>query len=516
MHRSYPEARGHAGNLGSLLSAHAASDKPAIIDLAQPDAPRRVTYRELDAACNAVARGLERSAVRPGDRIAVLSLNRWEFVAVILGAMRAGVVPVPINVKLAAESVAYIVGDSGARLVFTEPQLRHLVPGELPVVEFGGTSAERYEGFVDEGPYRAFEPQPDSVAIQPYTSGSTGRPKGVLLSHHGQNWSRLVLVYTRNTTERDVILVAAPLYHKNALNAIKQGLTAGATLPLMPQFNVDRYIDAIGHYRCTVISGVPTMMSMVLARRERLAQIDTSAVRTIMMGSAPSSPQLVSELKKHFPNAEPLVVYGVTEGGPVPLGPDLTGRPRPPGSIGVPYPGTEARLVDGPGPNEGELVLRNPGVLLGYHNLPAETAKRLRDGWYHTGDICRRDDDGFYYFVGRTDDMFVCGGENIFPIEVEQLLERHPAVHQAYVLPFAHEVKGQVPYAFVVLRPGMHASEDDLKQFALAHGPAYQHPRRVYFLQQLPLAGTNKIDQQRLRLWVADGTLDNSKAQETK
>ena len=170
----------------------------------------------------------------------------------------------------------------------------------------------------------------------------------------------------------------------------------------------------------------------------------------------------------------------------------------------MPYRGTEAKLVGGANDDEGELVVRNPGVLLAYHNLPEETAKRVRDGWYYTGDVCRRDADGFYYFVGRTDDMFVCGGENIFPIEVETLLERHPAVHQAYVLPFEHELKGQVPYAFVVPRRGANVTEDELKQFALANGPAYQHPRRVFFLEQLPLAGTNKIDQQKLRRWAAE------------
>ncbi|MGE5524351.1 MAG: class I adenylate-forming enzyme family protein, partial [Rhodospirillaceae bacterium] len=475
MNSSYPEARGYAGNLGLLFSAHAEKEKPAIVDL-RGDAPRSVSYRALDAACNAVARGLERAGCRAGERIGVLSLNRWEFVAVVLGAMRAGVVPVPINVKLPADTVAYIVHDAGAKLVFTEAPLRRLVPADCRVVEFGETGTGGFDAFLDPGPYTAFEPGPDSVAIQPYTSGSTGRPKGVLLTHYGQNWSRRILVYTRNTTDRDVILVAAPLYHKNALNAIKQGLTAGATLPLLPQFHVERYLDAIDRYRCTVISGVPTMMSMLLARHDVLAKIDTASVRTIMMGSAPSSPQLIQQLKAHFPHAEPLVVYGVTEGGPVPLGPDLTGRPRPPGSIGVPYPGTQAKLVGGPSDDEGELVLKNPGILLGYHNLPQETAKRLRDGWYYTGDVCRRDKDGFYYFVGRTDDMFVSGGENIFPIEVEQVLERHPAVHQAYVLPFAHELKGQVPYAFVVLRAGQHASADELKQHVLQHAPAYMHP----------------------------------------
>jgi long-chain acyl-CoA synthetase len=147
----------------------------------------------------------------------------------------------------------------------------------------------------------------------------------------------------------------------------------------------------------------------------------------------------------------------------------------------------------------------NPGNLLGYHNLPDETAKRLRDGWYYTGDVCRRDADGFYWFVGRTDDMFVSGGENIFPGEVEALLQRHPAVHQALVMPFDHELKGQVPYAFVVPRSGVTVSEDELKQYALANGPAYQHPRRVFILDQLPLSGTNKVDREQLRRLVAGG-----------
>jgi len=500
---SQPEPRGYSGNLGLLFAHHAQSERPAIIELRDPDKPRPVSFHELDAVCNAVARGLVRAGLKPGDRIGILSLNRAEFVSTLLGAMRAGVVPVPVNVKLAADAVAFILNDAGARVAFAEPDAKRLIPAGLRVVEYGGD----YERFLDPGPFKAFEPKSDSVAIQPYTSGSTGRPKGVLLTHYGQNWSRRILAYTRATTEKDVILVAAPLYHKNALNAIKQGLTAGATLPLMPQFDIERYIEAIGRYRCTVISGVPTMMAMMLTRKDQLAGIDKTSVRTIMMGSAPSSPQLITELRAQFPNAEPLVVYGVTEGGPVPLGPHPEGKPRPIGSLGVPYAGTEASLVSGPGPNEGELVLKNPGNLLGYHNLPEETAKRLRDGWYYTGDVCRRDSEGFYYFVGRTDDMFVSGGENIYPGEVEALLQRHPAVHQALVMPFDHELKGQVPYAFVVARAGASVTEDELKQFALANGPAYQHPRRVFFLKELPLAGTNKIDRERLRNWVAEGAI---------
>ena len=510
-----PEPHGYAGNLGLLFAEHAAETRTALVDLHDRESPREISFRELDALCNAVARGLVRSGLAPGERIAILSLNRHEFVATLLGAMRAGIVPVPINIKVAPDAVRFIVEDAGAKAIFVEPALRHLCPGGIETIVYGGHDGDAFDRFLDPGPFTAIEPGPDTVAIQPYTSGSTGRPKGVLLTHFGQNWSRLILAHTRRTSAADVILVAAPLYHKNALNAIKQGLTAGAKLALLPQFNVERYIDAIGRYRATVISGVPTMMSMVLARKDLLERTETASVRTVMMGSAPSSKQLLAQVKSVFTNAEPLVVYGVTEGGPVPLGPHPDGKPRPPGSIGVPYAGTEAKLAGEAGDREGELAVRNPGILIGYHNLPQESAKRIRDGWYYTGDICRRDAEGFYYFVGRNDDMFVCGGENIFPIEVQTLLENHPAVHQAYVMAFDHELKGQVPYAFVVLRAGAAASEEDLKQFALANGPAYQHPRRVFFLDHLPLAGTNKIDQQALRAWAAKSAAPSSVRSDT-
>ena len=175
--------------------------------------------------------------------------------------------------------------------MFSEPALRKLCPPGCASSNSDGAGGDAFERFLDPGHFAAFEPAPDSIAVQPYTSGSTGRPKGVLLTHYGQNWSRRILAHTRGTHRGDVILVAAPLYHKNALNAIKQGLTAGAMLPLLPQFNVERYIDAIGRYHCTVISGVPTMMSMVLARERPPGRTDISSVRTVMMGSAPSSRQ---------------------------------------------------------------------------------------------------------------------------------------------------------------------------------------------------------------------------------
>jgi long-chain acyl-CoA synthetase len=301
-----PEPRGYPGNLGLLFARHAQSERTAVIEIPDDGPPRETSFRGLDTACNAFARGLVRSGLKPGDRIGILSPNHVQFIVTLFGAMRAGVVPVPINIKLPPDTVSYILTDAAVRLVFAEAEWKRLIPDGTNVVLFG----KDFEGFLDSGPFSAFEPAPDSVAIQPYTSGSTGLPKGVVLSHYGQNWSRLILAHTRGTTPRDVILVAAPLYHKNALNAIKQGLTAGATLRLLRQFSIDRYIEAIGRYQCTVISGVPTMIAMILTHKDLLENVDTSSVRTVMMGSAASSPQLLREIKSYFPNAEPLVVYG--------------------------------------------------------------------------------------------------------------------------------------------------------------------------------------------------------------
>jgi acyl-CoA synthetase (AMP-forming)/AMP-acid ligase II len=213
------------------------------------------------------------------------------------------------------------------------------------------------------------------------------------------------------------------------------------------------------------------------------------------MGSSPASDRLLADLHSQFPGAGIHLNYGSTEGGPIMFGwyhPE--GLPRPPHSIGYPIPGCEWKLVNGPSLSEGELYVRNPGVAKGYVNLPQATASRFEDGWYKTGDILRHDKDGWFYFVSRVDDMFVSGGENVFPQEVEALLERHAGVRQAAVIAVPHELKGMVPAAFVVRQAGQSIDEASLKAFTLAHGPAYAHPRRIIFVEAIPLTGTNKID----------------------
>jgi len=462
------------------------------------EVPRVVSYADFDAMCNSVARGLRRQGVTAGDRVGILSLNRVEYLAVVFGSIRAGVVPVPVNIKLKSDAVRSILVDCSAAMVFAESRFLDLSEKDIPTVVFDAVDKRAFNLFVDVGEFQAIDPTPETIAIQPYTSGSTGRPKGVLLTHASQNWARKTLAHFRKTKPDDVFLVAAPLYHKNALLAVKQALTAGATIPLLPQFDIKRYLQAIEQFHATIISGVPTMIAMLLSDRETLARYDVSSVKLISIGSAPASASLVNAMLDVFPQAEVMLNYGVTEGGPVPFGPHPNGEPRPQGSVGYPWPGTEAKLLGGASEDQGELWLRNPGILSGYHNLPHETSTRLQDGFYRTGDVFRRDQNGFYFFVGRTDDMFNCGGENIFPAEVEAILDRHPGVQQSIVVPVGHEFKGQVPHAFIIRRANSKLTEDELKRFALDNAPPYMHPRRVHFIENFPLSGTNKIDRRQL------------------
>jgi acyl-CoA synthetase (AMP-forming)/AMP-acid ligase II len=288
----------------------------------------------------------------------------------------------------------------------------------------------------------------------------------------------------------------------NALGTSKVVLAAHAAMVLLPQFDARRYIEAIGRFHVTFLTSVPTMLALILRETDVLERTDLSSVRAVRMGSAPTTQQLIDAVKKAFPGAAVSYIYGTTEAGPVMFGPHPDGRHQPDLALGWPRPNVEVRLVspDGSDADEGMLWIRTPANMTGYLNLPDKTCEVLTsDGWYISGDVMRRDDTGAYYFVGRADDMFVCGGENIYPGEVETVLERHPDIIQACVVPIPDEIKYEKPFAFVVARVGSRVTEDDVKRHALAHGPAFQHPRHVVFMPELPLASTGKVDRVALR-----------------
>src|SRR4030081_1970392 len=318
-------------NLGDLIRRDRDLDKVAIIDLGGEQAPREFTYRQLDAMANGVARALARRGLARGDRVGILSANRAEFLAAYFGIMRAGFVAVPVNFRFPRQTIHFILRDAGAKLVFCDPLRCPDVPSDIPSVHFGddGPNDERpfFDRFMDHGPFEAIAPRPREPAMFLYTSGSTGTPKGVVLSHQSHIW----VVETRLAPDLDRhrYLIAAPLYHMNALALAKLACAAHATIVLLPQFTADAYIDAIGRYRCTWLTAVPPMIAMMLRETDLLARTDLSSVEFIRMGSAPVCLSLMHAIKQALPRAAVTNAYGTTEAGPVVFGPHPQGLPQP-------------------------------------------------------------------------------------------------------------------------------------------------------------------------------------------
>ncbi|MBX6317784.1 class I adenylate-forming enzyme family protein [Pigmentiphaga sp.] len=484
-------------NLGCIGTEFRNEARPAVIDLWDPDHPREIDYPTFHASCDAVARGLLRYGLHPGERMGILCSNRVEFLEIFFGAMRAGIIPVPIGILQPKATVEWVVRDAQLRLVFCDGALKGNLPADVPHIDIDENDRRTYESFKDPGPFDPYVPGYDDVAFQPYTSGSTGRPKGVLLSHRAHSWVAETISRDRGFCPTDRMIVAAPLYHKHAMNSIKCVLVGGSTVILMRKFDARRYIEAITRHRVTVLSGVPTIFAMILQQRDLLQGQDYDFVRLATMGGAPASDVLIDEVARVFPRAEIITIFGTTETSAALFGPHPEGKPRPRHSVGWPVAGNSFRLVGGDG-NFGTLYVKGPGMMNGYYNNPEEMARRMKDGWFDTGDVLRRDAEGWYYFVGRADDMFVSSGHNIYPGEVELMLERHPDIDQAIVVPVPDEIKHRIPYAFIVKRAGSSLTAEDVKAYALENAPPYQHPRRVIFVDALPLNGVGKIDRKAL------------------
>ncbi len=315
---------------------------------------------------------------------------------------------------------------------------------------------EQLDSLLDVGEFEPVDMAPDEVAMVLYTSGSTGLPKGVPLTHGGYIWATGATPEQRPGIEGQKIIIAAPLFHMNGLFSAKMVMINGGTIVLLTSFTARGYIRAIDRQRVAMVTSVPTMLALVMRETEELAKADLSCVTTAVTGSAPSTPEFFEQMHRLFPKAETANSWGTTESGPLGFGPHPDGVAKPMGSLGYPRGNVEVKFVGGAetGATQGVLHIRTPALMSGYLNRETDTKKRLIDGWYDTGDVMRRDENGFVFFVGRADDMFQCGGENVYPGEVEKLLGQHPEVAQACVVPVPDEIKYQLPVAFVVAKPG--------------------------------------------------------------
>jgi long-chain acyl-CoA synthetase len=481
-------------------------DKVAIIDLFG-GRERTSTYRQLDERMNRVASMLAALGIRPGDRVAMLIGNRMEFIEFFFGAMRAGAIPLLLNTRLAADTLVQLMTDAACSMVIVDPACNRdalSIAGRVPARHRMLLDQDK-DGFLSfeaemAKPAPAVAPPPiadGAQAFQPYTSGSTGRPKGAIMTHHGMLW---YVAYNQRywpSAESSRGLVALPLFHKNALRGtVKPMLYAGGSFVLMPGYEPRAYLEALAKYKCTYSRGVAAVFTMFLQYRDLLKTLDLTSLRSMTIGSAVVTPELLELVNRALPHIKVEESYGLTEGGS-PLRPPVDGRPVPRGSPGAPAPEIELKLIDANGnetDDEGELVIRCPYVCLGYYNEPEITRAKLHDGWLRTGDVFYKDKDGFFYFRSRIDDMFSCGGENVYPKEVENLLFSHPDVVNAVVAPVPYQVKGFAPAAMVIVRDGSTMTAAELKTFCLEKGPAYSHPRFIDIVPALPLNGAGKVD----------------------
>jgi long-chain acyl-CoA synthetase len=508
--RVRPWLRG--AGIGDLVAEPVALDpeRPAVVA-----GEVELSYRELDARADRLAAALMAAGVGRGEVVALALGNDWRFVEALLGVARAGAVSLLVNVKLGAEGLAYIadhseagaliataqLADKVAAMRAAAPRIRTVltVDGELP-------DSRSYEQAIAAAPPAAGLPDvdPDELALLMYTSGSTGRPKGVMLTHSSTWWQARSSARSMLLERTDRALIMGPLYHANALWAgLLPMLYAGGAVVILPEFDAAAALEAVDRWGVTYTSGTPSMFSLLLAEAQR-GRYDGSSLELLMCGSAPVPEELMARLVERF-GCEICETYGLTEGGANVLSPRW--GVKKPGSTGLPVPDVEIEVRDAErpshvcGPGEiGELWTRSPANALGYLKQPDATASRFTpDGWLRTGDLVRRDEQGYVYFCGRTDDMISVGGENVYPKEVETILLQHPAVADVGVVPAEHPVKGHAPVAWVVLRPGAAADEDELRRFFLERGPAYAHPRRVFFRDEMPVSGTNKLDRDLLR-----------------
>ncbi|HET6221698.1 MAG TPA: class I adenylate-forming enzyme family protein [Dongiaceae bacterium] len=480
-------------NLAAILDPTAPDERPLIIQLsADGDEEQHLSYGEGRQRIAGLARGLLKRGLKRGEAVAIVAANSADYLILYMATMAAGLVSVCVNHKLPRETVAHIMKDAAIKLAVADAERAPLVRELVPTLAMA-----EVDSLLDPGPFTPVEMKPEEVAMVLYTSGSTGLPKGVPLTHGGYIWATGATPEQRPGIEGKKAIIAAPLFHMNGLFSAKMVMINGGTIVLMTAFTAPGYIRAIDRLRVDMVTSVPTMLALVMRETEELAKADLGCVSTAVTGSAPSTAEFFEQMHRLFPNAETANSWGTTESGPLGFGPHPDGIAKPLGALGYPRKGIEVKFVGGD-ENQGVLHIRTPALMTGYLNREADTKKRLIDGWYDTGDVMRRDKDGFVFFVGRADDMFQCGGENVYPGEVEKLLGRHPDVAQVCVVPVADEIKYQLPVAFVVPRPGTTPAEDALRRFALDNGPAYAHPRAVWFVTELPLAGTNKIDRKTL------------------
>ena len=506
-------------NLATLLreTARVHPERPAVIvgDVSIP-------YAVLDGMARRFAGALKSLGLHAGQHVAILLPNVPQFVIAYYGAHYAATPVVPLNVLLTADEIAYHLDDSDAvALIAWEGFLgaakeafsrvdacKHLVVVKADRADL--TAPEGAVNFtalvggatpVTEAPAT----NPDDTAVILYTSGTTGRPKGAELTHFNlffnAHFARTMLLsYSQN----DVALATLPLFHSFGQTVIQNGLlAAGGTMVLLPRFDPESAFGLIHKHRISIFAGVPTMYFAML-HFAKAADFDTSSLRAAVSGGAAMPVEVMSAFDAKY-QVNILEGYGLSETSPI-ASFNVLDKPKKAGSIGLPIWGVDFKLVDDQGKTivdpmvPGEIAIRGHNVMKGYYKKPEATAEAIKDGWFHSGDIAHRDEEGYYFIVDRKKDMIIRGGFNVYPREIEEILYGHPAVAEAAVIGIKHESHGEEVKAVIAKKAGFEAvTGEEIIAYCKEKLAAYKYPRVVEFMDSLPKGPTGKILKRELK-----------------
>jgi len=468
--------------------------------------PGGISYETFDVITDRIAYGLEMIGLAQGDHIAILHPNSAQTIISYYSIFKSGGVVIPINPIYTPREIKYILNNSQAKaLILHESFLSSIeeIKAEIPMVKhfIVRKDADSIETAVTEylgsslATIKSKRFQPDDPAVIFYTSGTTGSPKGVILTHRNFCFGGPNCAQNYGLRESDVTIAVLPLVHVFCVaSPVFGSLSSGGSVVVLERFKVEQVFEAIERYKVTWFPGVPTMFTYLLNGWSENHR-DLSSLRMGLSGGASLPVEVLREWEQRF-NADIIEVYGLTESTGLVTANPVYGT-RKPGSIGINVSGVEAHVTDQSG-NEmprkeiGELIYKGPNATQGYFNLPEETREKIKDGWVHTGDHAWRDEEGYFYIVGREKELIICGGYNIYPREIEEVLHGHPGVSQAAVIGVKDPVKGEVPRAFVSLKKGCEVTADDLLSFCKKNLAAYKIPQ-IVFLQELPKNITGKI-----------------------
>lgn len=482
-----------------------------------------LSFAESQARVDLIARSLAAEGLQSGDRIALLGKNSIDFFFLYLACARLGVVPVGINYRLTPSEAAFIVGDAGARLVFADAELIGLVAGSLPGVKavclFGEhTGYSSLAEWIEAGgsrtlTYERADIGPDDTMSQMYTSGTTGLPKGVLLSHSNiiSNVYQTSLGSEYTFMAGDEFLLVAPMYHAAGIMIAYTGLIQGLSLVIHREYDSARVVDTLASRPIAAVTLVPVMLQMIMDSVPDLNDMTFPDLRLIYYGASPIAIPLLRRAIEVF-DCDFTQGYGQTETNSIVAmlsasdhRKALAGRPDILAACGRAAFNTELQVVDGAGNNlpageAGEIVARGPQIMQGYWNKPDVTAQTLRDGWLHTGDVGRFDEEGYLTIVGRVSDLIISGAENVYPVEIENVLTTHPQIVDAAVIGVTSPKWGEAPLAILVCETGATIpAHDELAALCREHLAAFKVPKHYHFTNELPRNPSGKVLKQQLR-----------------